>query len=295
MLDTTHHGRRPITWALRGPYVEAFQAAMVQFFERYGLPMDAHLVHGCLYARPKPLGEGRKVWPAPPGPVLWILARLHPGLRRRARIAAEAWAECRWRADVDAWFDDERPEVVARNLELQGVDPGRLDDIGLADHLDELMAHFGVQAIRGMATHGGDLIPVGDYLAHCEAWGVDPAEAGALLRGSSPASVDTARLLAPVRAKVPRSERETFDDLLAEARYGLRMRDDNVGVRWTSWSTRRGWPSGEAGRRPGPSWPTDVPSGRPSWLRARRTTWVNPRPLRLSRPSLPASAERPRR
>lgn len=54
---------------------------------------------------------------------------------------------------------------------------------------------------------------------------------------------------APVRALVPATHREQFDELLSEARSGLRLRDDNVGVAWN-------WPAGlvrravlEAGRR----------------------------------------------
>ena len=47
----------------------------------------------------------------------------------------------------------------------------------------------------------------------------------------APAAPDPAAL----RNRVPVAERDTFDALLAEARYGMRQRDDNVGVRW-NWS-----------------------------------------------------------
>jgi pyruvate,water dikinase len=40
---------------------------------------------------------------------------------------------------------------------------------------------------------------------------------------------------APVRSQVPVADRALFDELLTEARYGMRQRDDNVGVRW-NWS-----------------------------------------------------------
>ena len=54
---------------------------------------------------------------------------------------------------------------------------------------------------------------------------------------------------APVRAQVPPNDRPTFDAMLAEAREGMRHRDDNSGICWS-------WPAGlvrrallEIGRR----------------------------------------------
>src|SRR5690606_18250148 len=54
---------------------------------------------------------------------------------------------------------------------------------------------------------------------------------------------------APIRQRVPAEHRAAFDERLAEARYGLRLRDDSVGIQWN-------WPAGlirrallEIGRR----------------------------------------------
>ena len=45
------------------------------------------------------------------------------------------------------------------------------------------------------------MIPIGDLLAHCATWGINNSEASTLLQGSSPATTETAQLLAPaVRA-----------------------------------------------------------------------------------------------
>ena len=285
--------------------------------ERYGLPLAEvrpGLVNGCLYFRMIGIGEGDKPSKTPPPWVMKVMTRVHPELRRRNRIATRAWQERQWRQEVDSWFDRERATVVAANLDLQRVELGALDDSALIEHVQALLAHFGTQARRNVETHGGDLVPTGDFLAHCRRWGIDDAEATALLRGSSPATVETATLLAPVgkaiagsgatpdsieairqlgdearkavdawhelhgwriittddidrptlaerpnlllaallasanapadvtapdvdatRAKVPPSERDLFDSLLAEARYGMRQRDDSVGVRW-NWS-----------------------------------------------------------
>lgn len=310
MLDTTHHGRRPLTPYFEARYGRIVSESMPVLLERYGMPIGAFgvaAVHGCLYLQPRPV-------PAEEIPL-------------RAEAAAAAWREKRWRADVDGWFEEDGAAAVDANLALQRVDVGQLDDSALAGHLDEALENLDHQARRSFETHGGDMVPVGDLLAHCGRWGTGPAGAASLLAGSSPASRETAELLEPVsralraarvvpgsvaevralgpevdgavscwleqhgwrlvfsddldsptlaedpamqlqallaagepvpsippdastvRARVPEDERELFDELLAEARYGMRLRDDNVGVRWN-------WPAGlvrrallEIGRR----------------------------------------------
>jgi pyruvate,water dikinase len=330
-LEIGHHGRRPLSGFLAETYRRGLETGSADLLARYGLPLArirAELVHGCEYLRPIGVGEGDTPGRTPPVFVLKLLARLHPELRRRNRTAAEAWASKRWREDVDRWFGVEREQVVAANLGFQGVVVGALDDASLTAHVAELLVHFEQQVAANIANHGGDLIPVGDYLAHCAQWGIGFADASALLQGSSPASTATAELLAPVRAavdaaeqtptsvdavralgpeaaagvdawferygwravttddvdrptlaerpaallaallaaaaadprpappaaspvrdRVPVDQRARFDELLAEARYGLRQRDDVVGTRWN-------WPVGllrrallEVGRR----------------------------------------------
>jgi pyruvate,water dikinase len=313
-LEVGHHGTRPLTAILAEPYRRGFEAGATILLERFGLPLAtirAELVQGCFYVRPVGVGEGDKPSRTPPVLVMKVLARLHPELRRRNRTAARAWEERRWRDDVDRWFDVERARVVEANLAYQAVVVGALDDEALAAHVAALVTHFEEQAQANIAHHGGDLIPVGDYLAHCAAWDIGFGEAAALLRGSSPATTATAALLAPVaaalaaadqtpasvdavrelgpearaavdrwlelhawrvvttddvdrptlaerpaaqlaallaataegarpeppeptsiRARVPAERRTLFDELLAEARYGLRQRDDVVGTRW---------------------------------------------------------------
>ena len=317
-LDATHRGRRPLTPFVRNILVVESQAGFRVLVERYGLPLEgiqAELVHGCLYLRPVGLGEGSTPKPPPPKWIMKMVARLHPGMRRRNRIAAEAWSERRWRHEVNRWFDHERADVVAKNLEFQRIDVAALDDAHVLNQVAALLDHFSSQARLNLETHGGDLIPVGDFLAHCRRWGIPDAASTALLQGSSPATIETAELLAPVaraiaeasdqprsvdairalgpsvaaavdtwlelhswrlitsddidkptlaerptlqlaallaatdehaamrpppdptsvRSDVPADHRGLFDTLLAEARYGMRQRDDNVGVRW-NWS-----------------------------------------------------------
>ena len=132
-----------------------------------------------------------------------VLCRLHPELRRRAKTAEQAFAERRWRQEVDEWFDRDRATQLAENLALQAVDPGSLDDVELAAHITTALEHFGEGAYRNMATHGGDIVPTGDLLAHCEQWGISANEAAGLLTGSSPATVETAVMLRPSGPRHP--------------------------------------------------------------------------------------------
>ena len=202
-LETTHHGLRPLSPLLREAYVRAFEAGTVELLERYGLPLarvQSKLVHGCCYVRPLGVGEREGSPPKAPPPVfvMKVLARLHPTLRRRARVAKLAWQERRWREEVDQWFDHDRSTQVASNLALQRVELTELDDASLADHVAEALAHFEKSARRNLASHGGDLMPVGDLLAHCEEWDIPASEVAGLLVGSSPATLETAELLRPV-------------------------------------------------------------------------------------------------
>jgi pyruvate,water dikinase len=333
-LETAHHGLRPLTPFLRDTYQRAFEAGIVEPMQRYGLPLatvQAKFVHGCLYMRPLGVGEkpGSKPKPPPPAFAMKLICRVHPELRRRAKTAKSAFAERRWRREVDQWFEHDRATQLAKNRALQSVEPAALDNAALATHIADALSHFEQSARRNLATHGGDLVPTGDLLAHCERWGINANEAVGLLTGSSPATTETATMLRPVaraiqhfgpvasldsvdavrelgpdaraavdawlelhmwrtvtsddvdrptlaevpalqltallsatehlditkpddaavRARIPTEHWAQFDELLAEARYGHRQREDIRGLCWN-------WPCGlvrrallEAGRR----------------------------------------------
>ena len=112
-----------------------------------------------------------------------------------AGLKTSSCAQRRWRQEVDQWFDHDRSAQLAKNRALQAVEPGALDDVELAAHISSVLSHFEQSARRNLATHGGDLVPSGDLLAHCEAWGISANEAAGLLTGSSPATVETAVML----------------------------------------------------------------------------------------------------
>ena len=224
-LETAHHGLRPLSPFLRHAYQRAFEGGIAEPLERYGLPLatvEAQFVHGCLYMRPLAIGEkpGSPPKAPPPAFVMKLLTRLHPELRRRSKTAERAFTERTWRHEVDRWFDHDRATQVERNLAIQDVDVESLDDEALRSHLDRALTHFENSARRNLATHGGDLIPSGDLVAHCEDWGIDANDAAALLVGSSPGTVETAIMLRPVavarrRHGLPASSFATVGDVRA--------------------------------------------------------------------------------
>ena len=188
-LETTHHGLRPLSPFLRDAYKRGFEAGTTALLKRWGLPLSgirAELVNGCIYVRPTAVGEGNKPSPMPPKLIMKLIVRVHPEMRRRSRTAAQAWKERRWRAEVDQWFNHDRTEIVAQNLAFQSVNYSTLNNAQLASHVTELLAHFEEQARKNMENHGGDLMPVGDLLAHCSAWGIDPGEAVGLSPAAPP-------------------------------------------------------------------------------------------------------------
>jgi len=171
----------------------------------YGLPIShvqLEWVNDHGYGRMVPVGApepkpGRAGGP-PPKAALWLLARVHPDLRRRSRAARRALGERRWLADCHRWETELRPARLAESRALQAEDVKALDDDALVDHLDRVARHFE----RGIAMHF-DLtpvteVPVGRFLVACRGWGIEPADALSLLAGASPASMASASLLVSI-------------------------------------------------------------------------------------------------
>lgn len=299
----------------------------------YGLPIS-HIQLGWVndhcYGRMVPVGAPEpkpgRASSAPPAAVLWLLARVHPEFRRRAKAAKRTLAAKPWLADCWRWESELRPARLAQSRALQAEDIEAFDDDALVGHLRRVGDHVA----SGMALHF-DLtpateLPVGRYVVACRGWGIEPGDALGLLTGSSPAStasvpvlaaiaqacadagvdpdtIDDVRAASPtaaralddyladhgwrvvsqyspraqalierpgllvrairaaggarssapdddvVRARVAGSDRDRFDELLAEARRCVSVRDDNVALTFM-------WPAGllrrallEAGRR----------------------------------------------
>lgn len=199
---------------------------------RYGLllsHMELRLVNGFFYQQPAPFGAPAGAKGPPPKPILWLLTRLHPGMRARIRACKEAFASRRWRRDLEEWDSVDKPAALAAHRALLAVDPSSLDDAALAAHLRACDAHIEAMVYLHHKYTIPCCVPVGDFLAQTAGWtGKDAGEILGLLRGSSKISLgfsadELATLAAAVNAD-PRAAailaggdaaRGTLDALLA--------------------------------------------------------------------------------
>jgi len=162
-----------------------------EVFAEWGAPlqtMEVRFVNGKMYRRLVPLIGANRSVPPPPRPVLWAATRLHPAFRERERAARRALAERPYLAVIDGWVGGERAAWIERNLAVQAIDPARLGDGDLADHVEAVGSHLQDGWDRHHRLHGSDLGPIGDLLANASRWGLDPVQVMALLRGASPAT-----------------------------------------------------------------------------------------------------------
>lgn len=204
-LDRSHGlgGATPIWQWLLG---ESSEAAFRRLFREFGVPADTvsmAFVHGFIYTRLRPLfGADRQSTKAPPAPVLKLLGRVHPELRRRERAAARTLAERPWRAVIANWQGELRAEVEARNLAFQDVELADLDDAALADHLGALLAHCREGCEQHFYLHGFDLGPLGLLIHETKQWGLPTAEVLQALVGASPSTSAPREALARIRDEV---------------------------------------------------------------------------------------------
>ncbi|MEM9609830.1 MAG: PEP-utilizing enzyme [Actinomycetota bacterium] len=198
--DASHSPAAP-TPVFRHVAAVSATTAYRDVFERFGAPLqtlDVRFVHGQMYRRMVPLVGADRSGPPPPGPVLWLAARLHPAFRARERVARRELEVKSFLEPMDDWERHERQAWIDRNLALQGEAIDRLDDVALADHVTRVVAHNLEGWTRHHVLHGTDMGPIGDLLAHTNRWGLDPVEVMEQLRGASPATVETARLAAGI-------------------------------------------------------------------------------------------------
>ncbi|MEZ5374368.1 MAG: PEP-utilizing enzyme [Microthrixaceae bacterium] len=177
-----------------------------------GVPLRAielRWVNGHVYQRTMAVGEPEpkpgttKPSAPPPAPVLWLLARLHPELRRRARRARRTLArdDRAVLADAEARLSDlERAwDGFAKALPA----PGEQDDQALGATIQRTLGHLEESAEEHFrASIGGGAPMLGRWARTLAGHGFAPHEIATLLRGAngtrslSDALTDAARAIA---------------------------------------------------------------------------------------------------
>ncbi len=190
-LETTHFSRP--TTRFGGPaYTAAFPRGFAEGTARYGLLLShlkPALVNGFLYSQPVAFLAPEGAMKPPPGPVLWLLTRLHPKMRARIADSARAFESKQWRMDLDTWENQDKPAAIEQHLAIQVVDVAALDDAALNEHLRRCHEHFGTMAALHHKYTATAIVATGDFLAGAFAWtDAPPGQVCALLQGSSPIS-----------------------------------------------------------------------------------------------------------
>jgi pyruvate,water dikinase len=187
------HFPRPMAHFGRARVAENFEKGFAAGTARYGLLLSHFsigFVNSFWYQQPAAFGAPKGAKGPPPAPVLWLLTRLHPGMRARIRTGADAFERRFWREDLKTWDTVDKPRATARHRELVAVDPSSLDDAALVSHLGECERHIGDMIQLHHRYTVPCIVPTGDLLAHTSEWtGRTPGEILQVLRGSTPASL----------------------------------------------------------------------------------------------------------
>jgi phosphohistidine swiveling domain-containing protein len=186
------HFPRPMPRFGRTGMQRGFATGFAESTARYGLLLshfDSAFVNDFLYQKPAPFGAPKDAKGPPPAPILWLLTRLHPAMRARIKVSAEAFEKKTWRDDLRRWDEVDKPASLKRHEELLACDPATLDDEALALHLREVEAHFEAMIVQHHRYTVTCCLPVGDLLAHVTEWtGESAASILEMLRGSTPVS-----------------------------------------------------------------------------------------------------------
>ena len=136
-------------------------------------------------------------------------------LDEQERVAAHTLDTASWRDEVARWFDEERPPIVATNLELQAEEVAGLSDADLADHIRRAVAHF--LAVSPLHfEHAGFDIAAGRLFQAAKEWGIPAERVAALLAGASPATAAVHDHFGRIAAALDRPP-ETIEDVRASA------------------------------------------------------------------------------
>jgi phosphohistidine swiveling domain-containing protein len=187
-LESTHTSR-PLTPLAQDAFSHGFTKGFAEGTARYGVllsHLEPGFSHGFLYNQPVAVGAPAGAMGPPPKPVLQLVSRIHPEMRRRHKAAARAIREKLWRQDLVHWDEVDKPAAIKAHRAIQAVDVAALSDPDLADHVDRCAQHVIDSAYLHHKYTVPACLPVGDFLAGAMAWtGASVGELLGLLRGRS--------------------------------------------------------------------------------------------------------------
>ncbi|WP_183095842.1 PEP-utilizing enzyme [Nocardioides stalactiti] len=180
-LESTH-GSRPMTRITQAAFLGGFARGFAEGTAKYGVLLD-HMepafVHSFLYIQPVAVGAPPGAMGPPPKPVLQVVSRIHPLMRKRHKAAAATFEGKLWRKDLEEWDQVDKPAAIKAHLAIQAEDVGAMTDAELADHVDRVARHTTESAYLHHKFTMAACVPVGDFLAGAMAW--TGAEAGTLM------------------------------------------------------------------------------------------------------------------
>lgn len=187
-LETTH-AARAVTPFGQAAALEGFPKGFAEGTARYGVLLShlaAGFSEGFQYNQPVPVGAPAGAMGLPPKPILQLVSRIHPEMRRRHKAAAHAIEVKLWRQDLAHWDEVDKPAAIAAHRSIQEVDLAALSDPDLADHVDRCARHVIDSAYLHHKYTIPACFPVGDFLAGAGEWtGASVGELMTLLRGRS--------------------------------------------------------------------------------------------------------------
>jgi phosphohistidine swiveling domain-containing protein len=187
------HFPKPLPRFGRRVIAGAFREGFTWGSARYGLLLshfEVGFVNDFWYQQAVAFGAPKGAKGPPPAPILWLLTRLHPALRKRIQTGHDALEGCIWHEDLRRWDEVDKPRATARHKQMLAIDPTSLDDGALLRYLGECERHVGDMILLHHRYTIPCIVPTGDFLAQVSGWTGRPAgEILLLLRGSTQISL----------------------------------------------------------------------------------------------------------
>jgi rifampicin phosphotransferase len=212
-MQQADHFPRPVTASLE-PMLEVWSSATTEYLHRLGLPIEsAHLVavNGLPYMSFRQ--PGRQPSKPPPAWMMRLAVHVLPSMRRAERRLRQVMAERPWVEGARRWYEHDRAPAERLMIDATSIDPWSLDDVELADHLDDRARAVLGSMRQHLLLHEHDQFPVLLFALRMTDWGRSPSEALALLAGSSPVSTGASAELDELRAAVDGRTATTLDEL----------------------------------------------------------------------------------